>query len=269
VRFFYAGTAVFYKFDIFEPLKDPLFSDILVTITKVWRQEMFDGIRNFLYNMPIYILFDPNGGILEYLKYLLYLLPAYVIGLSFHEAAHAWMANRMGDPTAKNLGRLTLDPTKHINLFGVISFFIIGFGWAKPVPINPRNFGNYKKGNILVSLAGITMNLIISFVFYGIVILLYNGFGIYNEILIQILYYIVMMNLVLCFFNLIPIPPLDGHHLISGFIARKSPKFYFYYMRYGNIALLLLVFWGYLQIVISFGVNGVLWLYAKFFGLFL
>jgi|AGTN01.2.fsa_nt_gi Zn-dependent proteases len=228
---------------------------------------MFLGLQNFLEKMPLNLLLERRFK--EYFLLLLLLLPGYVIGLSFHEAAHAWMANRMGDPTAKNLGRLTLDPTKHINIFGVISFFIIGFGWAKPVPINARNFDNYKKGNILVSLAGVITNLIISFVFYGIVILLMYGFNVSNTILLTILSYIVQMNIVLCVFNLIPIPPLDGHHLISGFIARKSQKFYFYYMRYGNYLLLFLVLWGYLQYVLYYAVRGVLWLYEQFFGLFL
>ena len=228
---------------------------------------MFQGLSNFLETMPLNYLM--SGRIKEYLMLLLLLLPGYVIGLSFHEAAHAWMANKMGDPTAKNLGRLTLDPTKHINIFGIISFFIIGFGWAKPVPINPRNYYNYKKGNILVSLAGVITNLIISFLFYGIFILLIYGFDVANTIILTIFIYIVQMNVVLCVFNLIPIPPLDGHHLISGFIARKSQKFYFYYMRYGNYALLFLLIWGPLQWVLRVAVSGVLWLYAQFFGLFL
>jgi len=228
---------------------------------------MIQGLQNFLSTMPITLLL--SGQIAEYFKLLLYLLPAYIIGLSFHEAAHAWMANKMGDPTAKNLGRLTLDPTKHINVFGIISFFLIGFGWAKPTPVNPRNYYNYKKGNILVSMAGVIVNLVISFVFFGIIVLLEYGFGVTNVIILTILYFIVQMNIALCVFNLIPIPPLDGHHLISGWIARKSPKFYFYYMRYGNYVLLFLVLWGYIQYGLYYAINGVLWVYAQFFGLFL
>jgi len=228
---------------------------------------MIQGLQNFLSTMPITLLL--SGQIAEYFKLLLYLLPAYIIGLSFHEAAHAWMANKMGDPTAKNLGRLTLDPTKHINVFGIISFFLIGFGWAKPTPVNPRNYYNYKKGNILVSMAGVIVNLVISFVFFGIIVLLEYGFGVTNVIILTILYFIVQMNIALCVFNLIPIPPLDGHHLISGWIARKSPKFYFYYMRYGNYVLLFLVLWGYIQYGLYYAINGVLWVYTQFYGLFL
>ena len=223
--------------------------------------------RNFLQSTPLGLLM--SGQISDYLLMILYLLPAFVIALSFHEAAHAWMANKMGDPTARNLGRMTLDPTKHIDLFGVISFLIIGFGWAKPVPTNPRNYYNYKKANVLVALAGVTTNLALSFVFYLVLFLVNVVFGVTNQIIITILYYIVMMNMVLFVFNLIPIPPLDGHHLISGFIARKSPKFYMVYMRYGQYLLLILVFTRALSSLMYYVTNGLLSLYSLFFGLFL
>lgn len=217
--------------------------------------------------MPLNLLL--SGRFKEYFLTLLFLLPGYVIGLSFHEAAHAWMANKMGDPTAKNLGRLTLDPTKHINIFGVISFFIIGFGWASPVPVNPRNYNNYKKGNILVSIAGIITNLIIAFVFFGIVVLLIYGFNVTNTVILTILIFVVQMNIVMCVFNLIPIPPLDGHHLIKGWIARKSQKFYFYYMQYGNYLLLLLLLGGFLQNILFYAEYGIMWVFQQFYGLFL
>jgi Zn-dependent protease len=222
---------------------------------------------DFLQRTPIGLL--QRGQVTQYLLMILYLLPAFVIALSFHEAAHAWMANRMGDPTAKNLGRLTLDPTKHIDLVGIISFLIIGFGWAKPVPTNPRNYYNYKKANILVALAGVTTNLILSFVFYFVLFIVMNVFGVTSQIIITILYYIVMMNIVLCVFNLIPIPPLDGHHLISGLIARRSPKFYMYYMRYGRYLLIVLVFSQALSSLLYYVTNGLLYVYSMFFGLFL
>jgi Zn-dependent protease len=222
---------------------------------------------NFLQNTPLGLLM--SGQITEYLLMILYLLPAFVIALSFHEAAHAWMANRMGDPTAKNLGRMTLDPTKHIDLVGIIAFLIIGFGWAKPVPTNPRNYYHYKKANILVALAGVTTNLILSFVFYIIWFLVVYVFGVTSQIISTILFYIVMMNIVLCVFNLIPIPPLDGHHFVKGFIARKSPRFYMYYMRYGQFLLLILVFTRMLSSLLFYVTNGILYLYSMFFGLFI
>lgn len=224
--------------------------------------------NNIFSKTPISLLF--RGQVEEFLLSVLYLLPALVIALSFHEAAHAWMANRMGDPTAKNLGRVTLDPTKHIDVFGFVSFLFLGFGWGKPVPINPRNFHNYKKGNILVSLAGVTINLILSFVFFLVLIILYYTFGVNNYIVVQIIQNIIFMNIILFFFNLIPIPPLDGHHLISGFIARRSPSFYMTYMRYGQIVLLAILFLtDYIQIALGYLSSLVLTLYSLFFGLFI
>lgn len=221
---------------------------------------------NFLNNSPLYLLM--NGDFKGFLLGLLYFLPALVIAISFHEAAHAWMANRMGDPTAKNLGRMTLDPTKHFDIWGLLMMVLIGFGWGKSVPTNPRNYNNYKKGNVLVAIAGVTTNLILSFVFYGIYFLLFV-LKVNSEPLYSIVINIVLLNIVLCFFNLIPVPPLDGHHLIKGFIARRSPNFYMAYQRYGFFVLMaILVFTNYIQIAIGFLANQVLNLYALFFGLF-
>ena len=202
---------------------------------------------------PINMLF--SGDITGFLLNVLMLLPALVIAVSFHEAAHAWMADKMGDPTGKNLGRVTLDPTKHFSLWGIFMFLFIGFGWGKPVPTNPRNYYNYKKGNALVAIAGVSMNMIIALLFIILisVLTITNVFDYIlpytidsntsiTNIIHSILFYIAYLNLVLFFFNLIPIPPLDGHHLVKGFIARKMPRFYMPYMQYGFIALLFLFF---------------------------
>ena len=159
--------------------------------------------NRFLYSPISYLL---RGDFEGFLLIILYLLPALVIALSFHEAAHAWMANRMGDPTAKNLGRMTLDPTKHIALFGLVAFLFIGFGWGKPVPTNPRNYHNYKKANVLVALSGVTVNLILSFVFY-LVLFVSTLIGLQNEIIIRILFNIVYLNIILCFFNFFTVIP--------------------------------------------------------------
>lgn len=216
---------------------------------------------------PISFLY--RGDFEGFFLTVLYLLPALVIAISFHEAAHAWMANKMGDPTARNLGRMTLDPLKHISLFGLLAFLIIGFGWGKPVPTNPRNYNNYKKANVLVAISGVTVNLILSFLFYMIFVIAIAA-GLTNMIILSVISHIVTMNIVLCFFNLIPIPPLDGHHLISGFIARKSPKFFMLYKQYGNIVLLALLFFtDWIFIGLSYILNGVILAYNAFFGLFL
>ena len=204
-------------------------------------------------NSPITMLFA--GDFTGFLLNVLVLLPALLIAVSFHEASHAWMADRMGDPTARNLGRITLDPTKHLTVWGIVMFLFIGFGWGRPVPTNPRNYENYRKGNILVALAGVSMNMLLALVFLVIISILIIT-GLFNSIIplpIQInpslsnivhniLFSIAFVNLFLCFFNLIPIPPLDGHHLVKGVIARKMPRFYPTYMRFGFMALLLLFF---------------------------
>lgn len=223
---------------------------------------------NFLTSSPLYQLM--NGDFKGFIINLLYLLPGLLIALSFHEAAHAWMANKMGDPTAKNLGRLTLDPTKHFDLWGFLMLILVGFGWGKPVPTNPRNYYNYKKGNVLVALAGVTTNLILSFIFYGIYFVLFTLLQINNEIIFNLIINIILLNIVLCFFNLIPIPPLDGHHLVKGFIAKRSPRFYMMYQNYGYFVLIgLLVVTNYIQIALSFFVTQITHLYALFFGLFI
>jgi Zn-dependent protease len=223
---------------------------------------------NFLANSPLNLLM--RGDFKGFLLSILYLLPALVIAVSFHECAHAWMANKMGDPTAKNLGRLTLDPTKHFDIWGFAMMVLIGFGWGRPVPTNPRNYINYKKGNILVAIAGVITNLLLSFVFFGIFVLVVYVFRVNNDIAYSILYNIVVLNIVLCFFNLIPIPPLDGHHLIKGFIARRSPNFYMMYQRYGFFVLIaILMLTDYIQIALYYVVSWVTYVYSLFFGLFI
>lgn len=229
---------------------------------------------NFVLNSPLAILLYGNDPFITKLQNfaisILYLLPALVIAISFHEFAHAWMANKMGDPTAKNLGRMTLDPTKHFDPWGFLMLVFIGFGWGKPVPTNPKNYNNYKKGNAFVALAGVTMNLILSFIFYGIIVLLVKVFGVTDQIILTVLFEIVVLNIILCIFNLIPIPPLDGHHLIKGWIARKSPSFYMAYERYGFIVLIaiMVMFSDWFSIAMNFLAGLVIQLYSLFFGLF-
>jgi Zn-dependent protease len=237
---------------------------------------------DILNRLPISLLF--NGDIQGFFLRLLLILPGLIIGLSFHEAAHAWMANKMGDPTAKNLGRLTLDPIKHFDAFGFASLALFGFGWGKPVPINSRTFRNFKKANVLVSLAGVILNLIIGLIVIIILSILRKSGVFSNALILEIyggdlsvlgivylmIYYIAYINLLLCIFNLIPVPPLDGSHLIEGFLAKISHSFYQAYHRYGNFLLIALLF-----LVPGFGallwniVNTVINLVASIFGVYL
>lgn len=103
-----------------------------------------------------------GNGIQDLLESLIYVLPAVIIALTFHEFGHAYVANLNGDPTARIMGRMTLNPIKHIDPLGFLCMMLIGFGWAKPVPVNPNNYRDYKKGELTVSLAGVGMNLLLA-----------------------------------------------------------------------------------------------------------
>ena len=103
-----------------------------------------------------------GNGIQDLLESLIYVLPAVIIALTFHEFGHAYVANLNGDPTARIMGRMTLNPFKHIDPLGFLCMMLIGFGWAKPVPVNPNNYRDYKKGELTVSLAGVGMNLLLA-----------------------------------------------------------------------------------------------------------
>ena len=210
-----------------------------------------------------------NGGFsAQWFLNLLYSLPAILIALSFHEFAHAWMANKMGDPTAKNLGRLTLDPVKHLDLIGTICIVLFSFGWAKPVPINPRNFRKPKRDEILVSLAGVFMNLIVAFAATGIYIALLVS-GSTNEVLLNIIRPIYIINLYIAIFNLIPIPPLDGFHIISALFIRKAGQVVNMLYRYGFIILLVLLVSGVVSLLLGYVSEGILTAYSAFFSLFI
>ena len=134
----------------------------------------------------------------------------------FHELAHGWVAYKMGDATAKWLGRLTLNPIKHLDLIGTLMLLFVGFGWAKPVPINLENIPaeNRRKGLIFVSAAGITANIVFAF----IALLLYRLISPdQSGMIAQILHLLARINIILAAFNLIPIPPLDGSKIVMGF----------------------------------------------------
>jgi Zn-dependent protease len=132
----------------------------------------------------------------------LYVLPAIIFGLTIHEWAHAYVAYRLGDPTARNMGRMTLNPIAHIDPFGFIMLILVGFGWAKPVPVNSRNFKNFKRDDILVSLAGIGMNLLVAFVFSFIYVAGFLKWGLgTNEAFASIIGSFITINLALAIFN--------------------------------------------------------------------
>ncbi len=150
---------------------------------------------------------------------------AFLIAVMAHEVAHGYVALKCGDPTAKYMGRLNFNPQSHFDLFGAVMFLVIGFGYARPVPINPNNFKNYKKDSIKVSLAGVCTNLLLAFLIYPVFYLAVPyivqlssygniGYG-FMQFFIAFLQYFFWINLVLMVFNLMPIPPLDGFRFLE------------------------------------------------------
>lgn len=180
---------------------------------------------------------------IQFLLVLLYTLPGIVIGFAFHEFAHSFVAYKMGDPTSKNLGRLTLDPIKHIDPVGMLCLIFLGFGWAKPVPVNPKNYKNRRLGELLVSIAGVTMNFILGIVFSLIFVLLFK-FNVKNEAIIQITMQAVFINFSLMLFNLLPVGPLDGVGILTAIFWRQSYKIESFMNQYGMIFMIILIIGG-------------------------
>jgi len=209
--------------------------------------------------------------------YLLLAMPGRLLAISCHEWAHAWVAYKCGDPTAKNMGRMTINPLAHLDLMGLLMMMLAGFGWARPVPVNSRNFRNYRRDDLLVSIAGIVTNLmlfVIGIIFIYLIVgialgiaagntwqdafylenyhgemcffaaeggqytyipvrellvyapylsdyLIGNVFNQVSAYAYQMLTYFTITNLVLAVFNLIPVPPLDGYHVLDDLLLHK------------------------------------------------
>ena len=150
------------------------------------------------------------------------LIPVIIFALSFHEFSHGWMANRYGDPTAKLAGRLTLNPMAHLDVFGSLALYLMGFGWAKPVPVDPRYLANPKKDMMWIAIAGPVSNLIVALI-SGVLLSILLRLGLIGSQspIIVVLIMSLQINLVLAIFNFIPIPPLDGSRILEGLIPHK------------------------------------------------
>ncbi len=212
--------------------------------------DLFNDYRNGVADMPDLLI----GAIFTVIVVLL--------SLSLHECAHGFMAYKLGDPTARNLGRLTLEPTKHLDPIGTLCMLLVGFGWAKPVPVNSRYFKKPRRDMALTAFAGPVANVLLSFIGCLIIHIIASVGNVYSgnsEFVVNLIYFSFMffsylhyMNLYLALFNLIPIPPLDGSRIMFLFLPDRLYFGLMKYERYISIAFLVLLYTGILSRPLSF-----------------
>lgn len=186
-------------------------------------------------------------------------LPGIIIGLSLHEFAHGWMSNKLGDPTPARQGRLTINPLAHIDWLGFVALILCGFGWGKPVTIDPYYYKNKRRDEMLVAVSGVVMNLIIAVIFSFPAKALMNAYTVTGSTLLEmafyICYYIVTINLCLMIFNLIPVPPLDGWNILSQIVNLEKYNWYYKVYNYGSWILIGLIIFNVTDLILMPCVN--------------
>jgi len=203
-----------------------------------------------------------GGDMRGFIISLLLSLPIALLSLSVHETAHGYVAAKLGDPTAKNLGRLTLNPLKHLDPFGFICMVLCGFGWAKAVPINTRYFKNPRRDMALSAAAGPISNLLLAIVFAVLLkiyftfaptfLTLNNNIATLEYIISLFLYLGIQLNITLAVFNLLPMPPLDGSRILYVFLPPKQYFGIMKYERYISIGIMVLLLVGVLDPILDF-----------------
>ena len=200
-----------------------------------------------------------NGASLENtIIAILINIPIALLALSVHEAAHGYISNKLGDPTARNLGRITINPIKHLDPIGFICMVLFGIGWANPVPINTRYFKKPRRDMALSAAAGPISNLLLAVVFallmklfFSLPVTVLSSLGVFTEIIILFLMQAISLNVFFAVFNLSPVPPFDGSRILYVFLP---PKYYFGVMKYERyicLGFMLLLVFGVLDPVLN------------------
>jgi Zn-dependent protease len=189
-------------------------------------------------------------------------LPGIILGLSLHEFAHAWMSDRLGDPTPRRQGRLTINPLAHIDPLGFVALLLVGFGWGKPVMIDAGYYKNRRRDEFLVAIAGVTMNLIIavilSFPAKALMNMYYSSGSALVENIFYIVYYAVSINVCLMVFNLIPCPPLDGWNIVTQIFRLDRYRWWYRVYQYGQWILILLIVANITDLILMPGVTAIM-----------
>ena len=199
---------------------------------------------------------------------LLLIAPPILMALTFHECAHAYVAHRYGDDTAQKSGRLTLNPLRHLDPLGTIMIFLVQFGWAKPVPVNPYNLRNPKKDMLWISAAGPLSNMLLALV-SGLLFRLFSDLALTAEMhtiagpIVLMIFFSMKINLALAIFNILPIAPLDGSKILYGLLPPRFGKMIFALERYGPFILLGLIIFGRVTGMSILG--GLIWPFVDFF----
>lgn len=205
----------------------------------------------------------------------LLILPGLILGITVHEYSHARMSDKLGDPTPENQGRLTLNPLRHLDLVGTICLLFAGFGWGKPVEIDPTYYRNPAKDSMKVALAGPVSNFIIAFVLFFIyaLVALFVPISNFSAILITCTYLGAYINLSLGVFNLLPFPPLDGSKIWGYFLKGKAKEFLWKLEKYSTIILIILYMTELPSLIITPAVTGIAtgmtWIIEKILSLFI
>ena len=173
---------------------------------------------------------------------LVLLIPSLMFALSFHEFSHAWMAKKCGDNTAANLGRLSLNPIAHLDPIGSLMILFVGFGWARPVPVNSYSLNNPRKDMMKIAAAGPISNLLLALI-AGLFFRITSIVGLNLD---YFLFYFIQINISLAVFNMIPISPLDGSQIFTGYLSKNNPDLAIKIQAYGPQVLLGLILFGYI-----------------------